>query len=330
MSHTNATGETLSPHPRSEDYKLLRGHARSDGSWKTDKQLRMEYLHLTDELIRKITEGVDVVDRQTGETVIKKPDTVIFLDKSARPVSWLMKEAWSTLASDSKGNTPDMPDIRYLNIDREQWVNTVDPQGVGRMDIAKVDQSIIRSLRSVFISPAHKQTGLTEEIDAASTSLDHKTVLVVDEVFSTGRTLQIAQKFIERAFPDTNVAATHWMKGVSTDRGGLSVGNKDLPVWYNDKTEKGRGIGNRLRDPGDSKSNNITQRLGGWFLSSRLAEPDDLSDQLRFEFKQLATRPDVPIRPSIERDDYDERVARLNNTSFETAQADILDVLHTK
>lgn len=311
-------------------YALLKGHNRTDGSYKTDEQLRMEYLQLTDRLVNVVTKGAKDTDPATGEEVTRPYDNIIFLDKSARPVAWLMKEMWPTFASDADGVVAPLPAINFLNIDREQWVNTVDPNGTGYMDVERVDPSVIRSLRSIFIKPQDKANGLTEEIDTTSTSLDGKNILVIDEVLSTGRTLDIANKFLRRAFPTATVSGTYWMKGVTTRNSGLSRGNADLPVWYNEKVATGRGVGDR--NSYSSSSENLTQRLGRWFLSSRFDKPDKSSLQLREELKHLAHFPDVPLRPSVDRDDedYDERLARYNRTTPELAQAAIRRVLNQK
>ena len=84
-------------------YELLKGHPRTDGRYKTDEQVRMEYLQLTDRLVHTITEGTSVTDSETGETTTRPYDNVIFLDKSARPVEWLVRALWPTLAKDANG-----------------------------------------------------------------------------------------------------------------------------------------------------------------------------------------------------------------------------------
>lgn len=291
-------------------YELLSGHYRTDGSYKTGKELRMEYLQLTDRLISTITDGKRMRDHDTGEEVRRPYDAVIFLDKSARPVAWLTNKLWSKFAGDSEGRVPKKPVFHFLNIDREQWVNIVDTNGTGYMDIGAVDDTVIRSLRSIFIMPQHKAEGLMVGIDNTPASLDKKNILVVDEVFSTGRTLDIAKKFLGRAFPSAEITGTYWMRGVGTKNNGLAVGNRDVPVWYSDKAITGRGVGDRNSYSDNSK--NITQRLGRWFLSSRFPSPDSASLLLREEIEQLARHPDVPVRPDVNRDDYDERLSRYN------------------
>lgn len=212
------------------------------------------------------------------------------------------------------------PEFRFLNIDREQWVNTVDPDGNGRMDISKVDDTVIRSLRSIFVESKYKQNGLTKEIDTAPVSLDNKTIMVVDEVLSSGRTMDIAQKMIRQAFPTSAVGGAHWMSGVVQK--GQARGNADLPIWYKEEDEYGRGVGNR----GDATSKNLTQRLGAPFLSRRFPEVDQKGMQLRNEFHELATNPDVPIRPSTYREDYEERVERYNNRPFVEVNPEIMAI----
>ena len=308
-------------------YDLLRGHKLTDGSWKTDDQLRMEYIQLTDGLINVMTNGVEVIDPETQEKQTRKPDVVVWLDKSARPLAWFTKDLWPTLAVDPKtGEVPKMPEFKFVNIDKKQWVNTIDPEGVGIMDINKVDASVVRSLRSIFISPRDKKEGLTEKIDTTHSDLDNKTILIVDEVYSSGDTLTIAKKFFERAFPTARVAGTHWMRGVVIKEG--AFGNKDLPVWYKAKSEMGRGVANRSEQL-SGRSSNSTQRLGAWFLSRRFPsdEPDVKGLQLRKELRHLAHYPEVPILPAFSRPNRRELISFFNNgASFESVMQRVREI----
>jgi hypothetical protein len=302
------------------EYELLKGHYRTDKTFKSDEQLKMQYVELTDELVRQMTDGVIVTDSETREPKVEKPDYVVWLDKSARPVAWLTKELWPTLAEQPDGEVPKMPDFRFVNIDREQWVNDIDPNGTGKMDVSLIAPGVIRSLRSLFMNQKYKREGLTEAIDTAPTEFDDKTVLIVDEVHASGRTLDIARKFFERAFPKARFADTHWMQGVVYRDG--ATGNADLPVWYREDTDKGRGVGNRdERISQASKSR--TQRLGSWFLSTRFPEADQSSQKLRRELKQLARDVEehrVLVVPSWRREDEDyvARAERLNEMDFDT------------
>ncbi|HVW22992.1 MAG TPA: phosphoribosyltransferase family protein [Candidatus Saccharimonadales bacterium] len=293
-------------------YEMLVGHNRTDGTFKPDEELRTEYIQNTDKLIYEMTNGVVVTDPVTGETSRQKPDYVVWLDKSARPLAWLTKELWDRLAPSPGEEPPKMPEFRFVNIDREQWVNKVDPMGVGTVEVDRVDKNIIRSLRSIFVDVRDKKNGLTEEIDTAPAQLDGKTVLIVDECMTTGRTLDYAKAFFGRAFPTAKIAGTYWMSGVTML--GPTWANADLPVWYVSGSEYGRGVGNR--EPYRSqKSPSITQRLGGHFLSTRLAKSDEGALKLRQELKKLAHDKNVLIVPSGERiddPDYELRATALN------------------
>ena len=296
------------------EYSLLKGHERTDGSFKSDEALKTEYIRLTDNLVHQITNGVESIDSETGERTRQPVDYVVWLDKSARPLSWMIRELWPLLASNENGVAAPEPKHRFVNIDRNQWTSTIDPEGIGTSRVDEIDPSIIRSLRSVFLSnPKDRQNGITAAIDTAPTQFDGKTVLIVDEVRSTGRTLSYAEKFFERAFPQARVATTYWMGNVFAKNN--ATGNADLPVWYSDKTEEGRGVGNRNIDRSHLSASE-TQRLGAWFLSVAPDKPDLKSQQLRREIHQLAidaSKGRILVEPSRERDDYEDRALRFNN-----------------
>lgn len=295
-----------------DQFQLLVGHRRTDGTLKSSLELRMQYLQLTDRLIFKMTDGFTAVDPNRTQIADAIPDAVIYLDKSARPVAWLAEYAWDLLSPQQVGGLPaSRPSFYFLNIDRMHWITTVDPLGQGFMDVSRIDPSIIWSLRSIFVEPRYKRAGLTAAIDSAPALLDNKTILIVDEVYSSGRTIDIATGLIRRAFPTSTIGGAHWMGGLVNR--GTAVGNGDIPVWYNESSEYGRGVGDRATGGGTSTtSGNITQRLGSWFLSSRLRATDPLSTRLRHELRSLATNPDVPIRPANDRSDVIERLEWLN------------------
>ncbi len=303
------------------EYKLLSGHNRTDGSFKSTEELKTEYVRLTDGLVHQMTHGVEVVNHDTGEKELRRPDYVVWLDKSARPLSWLTRDLWPTLAVEPDGTVPKMPESRFVNIDREQWLSTIDPLDEGTTDVGRVHTSIIRSLRSIFLKPQNNMPESLEDprIDRMSSVFDDKTVLIVDEVRATGRTLEIAKNFFERAFPQANIAATHWMGGIAIK--GEATGNADLPVWYRSDTMLGRGVSDR--DYALSKSSkNRTQRLGAWFLSTPLRQHDSSSTQLRQELHQLADdvrEHKVLVVPAKERDTDDaiERAQRMNDMTID-------------
>ncbi len=297
------------PTPNKNDkYDILRAHHRTDGSFKSVEELEMEYVHLTDELIHKMTHGEEVTIN--GERVRVKPDKVIFLDKSARPLAWLVRDLWDTLAPDpGSDDIPERPDFKFLNIDREQWRGEMDPNGINLLDANKVAEEKITGLRAIF---GRHSDGSPD----ASNEMDGKVIMIVDEVRSTGDTLQIAELLVKRAFPTSHVFGTHWMSGMFS-LPGKGIGNADVPVWYRDdstdiKLTPGRGVGNRLPD-------GVITDPRQFFLSTRLPERDERALRLREDFKKLATdvvSSEVVYAPSKSRDDEDDRTRAISGLPY--------------
>lgn len=248
----------------------------------SDPELRMNYVAYTENLIQQAVED--------------KIDDVVFLDKSARPVAWLMKGLWPMLGIDDEGNKVNMPSIRYVNIDREQWGPVVgrSEDKVGGIDLSRVHPSVIADLRAVFASPSK---GNTRE---DTTLFDNKNVMIVDEVMSSGDTLRIADGLFSRAFPDAKISSRYWMPiKYKTTRGGNRM-NADLPLWYSDYDQHGRLVADR-HIKASEQSSNSRQRHGAMFLSTRFPYPDQKGIELRQEMKQLAEEVEdgvMPVLPS--------------------------------
>lgn len=337
------------------EYSLLKGHYQPDGkTWQSGEKLRMEYLELTDGLIKTMTTPMEVMDYDTNEVELRPPSVVIFLDKSGRPLSHLVRNLWPKFAKDiNTGKTPAMPQFKFLNIDREQWVHKLDNEGSGILDAKHIDESVIRGLRSVFISPSNKENvrkeGLVEAIDEMPTTLDNEAVLLVDETRSTGRTLQIARGMLQRAFPKTTFKGAHWMNETFTNRGRTL---NAVPVWYKSEDKWGRGVNDRYADFTNGEDldrtapENYYRTMGRWFLSAphwfaypyREQTRDEDYHQLIREFKELATNPDVPVMPAVSRytsdeayDDYivaynfDEDVSALSQKQKEAMSQDVIN-----
>ncbi|MFT4189003.1 MAG: hypothetical protein QM621_10535 [Aeromicrobium sp.] len=91
------------------------GGQAADYAILTPAAMRSAYVTLTDKLIHRI-EQHDSDD----------PLSLLFLDKSARPVAWFVRALWPVLARVpgtpfADGQVPPMPPMRFANIDREQW-----------------------------------------------------------------------------------------------------------------------------------------------------------------------------------------------------------------
>ena len=290
--------------PPQVEYRILTGHYLEDGSWIDDKALREIYVKYTDKLIGTIDGTLENVPAS---------DAVLYLDKSARPVAWMVDAFWEILArqtgtkfTDTK--VPKKPDTFFLNIDREQWLPTVDPANKGILNIDAVPEEAIASLRAIY-------QPISSPIEAP-TILDGKNVLIVDEVGVTGSTLKIAKALLMRALPEANFRTTHWMLPGIYSGGGASR-NNDVPVWYKQHDATGRGVADRdLRRSELSKSEK--QRIGKWFLSTAFDAPDKDSLQLRAEIAQLVRdvlAGKLQYKPASTRDlaDYDLRFNALNS-----------------
>jgi hypothetical protein len=235
-------------------------------------ELRAEYITLTDGLISRLAEqGTDIA---------------IFLDKSARPVAWLVNELWETLApKDQNGQILPKPAIKFLNIDREQWGPYVgrSEDKTGRIDIGRIPEEDIEDLRRVMAPVAGYNRPEDESL------LTGKNVMVIDEVRMSGDTLHMSEAILQRAFPDAaEIDGAYWMlKPVKRDLHSGAVVGGEVPVWYSDRQVTGRLVANR--DSTKSlRSNSSRQRAGKYWLSTNFRDPDLSGRQLKKEAKQLA------------------------------------------
>lgn len=286
-------------------YVIFQGYRTESGIDKSQSDLLENYLRYTDKLIGTIDGSIN------GTMPF---DAVIYLDKSARPVAWMVNELWEDLArvpgTDFDENIiPPKPKTYFLNIDREQWLPTVDPGHTGKFNIDAIPEETLKGLRAIY-EPGN---------DSDNTILDGKRILIVDEVNVTGTTLAISKAILQKAIPDGTFETAHWMNpGVYTNKSGVST-NGDLPVWYKSHDPTGRGVGDRdLNISNNSKSR--AQRLGKWFLSTALGFVDQKSVQLRAEIKKMAQEMrdgKILFTPTAERPDKDfvDRITKINSMS---------------
>lgn len=272
---------------------------------------REQYLHLTDDLVRQMIE--------------QEVDTAIFLDKSARPVAWMVHELWEQLAPPNKpdGTPYAEPDIKFLNIDREQWGAIVGRSETGMLDISSIPEERINELRTIMsIAPS---TGMSEDepVPEAPSRLSGKRVMVVDEVQVSGDTLRISQRILNRAFPDAKIIPVAWMDGqVQVDPRSGQRTNTKLPVWYDERRVTGRGVGDRDTTRA-SHLHSGTSRIGRYWLSVPFKEPDTDGIQLRREVQQMArdlSEHRILYRPSPwkrEIDSIEDRIKRLDGITPE-------------
>ena len=271
-------------------------------------ELRTKYITLTDELIRRMAED--------------HTDTAIFLDKSARPVAWLVNELWDDLAPTDKetGVLAKKPEIKFLNIDREQWGPYIgrSEDKTGGIDVGWIPEENINDLRKVFAPiPGNSST-------ESQTMLTGKNVMVIDEVRSSGDTLNMAERILCRAFPDANdIKGVYWMlQPAERDSKSGALISGEVPVWYSDRSVEGRLVANR--DATKSRNSaSSRQRTGALWLSTRFrGHPDERGRKLKHEVKMLGNElreHQLPYIPSAEYsiEEISNRVQSLDGLSLD-------------
>ncbi len=265
----------------------------------------VRYPSLTDDLIGKID--------QIRKDAPRQNDVIIWLDKSARPVSWFYRAFYDILSpQDDPSNQLKQPHHSYLNIDRETWQNVLSlSTNESGITWNNLPEQRIQDIRQIF--------QFYPEINQSN-------VFVVDEVKNTGTTLDISTGMIQRAFPEAQVHGLYWMNnGYKIDSKSGQTMNAEVPLWYSDKQITGRLVAN-IDSSKSQQSVSLTQKLGRFFLSTRFKDgPDQAGLQLKKEIFQLAhdvKNNNLPFVPGILDDQYgqesiEQRIARINNISVE-------------
>ena len=213
--------------------------------WNIERTLST-YVSLTGELISKIDGTTNATANSEN---YDKTDCVVYLDKSARPVSWLVNTFWDTFSKEKR------PESKYLLIDREDWFqysNTdVDSGGYirGTNELARgsdfkknmdnLPPETYARIRSLFIPGGIKNED-PDEIMATPTGLEGKNLLVVDEVGHSGSTIEIARLLLQKALPEAKAIQTAYFW---TEKG--PNGEMTVPLWYESGISEGRGIGEK-------------------------------------------------------------------------------------
>lgn len=122
----------------------------------------------------------DRVGNLANVAATEEIDALIFLDKSARPISWLFREIWRREHVDQK-----RPEIRFVNVGRstETYLNRTE-------DSELLSPGAIGEMRELF-----------------GGQFDGKKVVVVDEVVSSGKTLEVAAQLVRDSFPAACVSS---------------------------------------------------------------------------------------------------------------------------
>lgn len=236
------------------EFKVLPGQVGYEG-W-TMQHVAEEYVQATDKIIGVLDGSItdrDLIDKDNPEKCSLRPDVVIYLDKSARPVSWFVDEFWDQMAQKQdiggESKLAPKPETRFLNIDRIDWLDRVeDNEGVPLSDLSALDFDIdqippedIAKIRAISAEGELTEENWQEEVAVRPNYLDNKNILIVDEVKSSGATLFIAQQLLKKAFPSSVVSGVYFWEQL-----GKQVGNKwqmgIAPVWYDADVSVGRMV----------------------------------------------------------------------------------------
>lgn len=245
-------------HVNPEDFKIFSKQAEMGPNWRDPA----ETLPLDETMGRFVKSTADAIAVIAGESSNNRSneappaaDHVIYLDKSARPVSWMVNVFWDAFTEKKR------PAHSYLAIDRMEWFartdTPVDATGyikeadgktarVARFeDFRKENVSAedIARIRALYI-PGGIENEDVDEIMNTPTGLEGKNITIIDEVGRSGSTLKIAQYLVSRAIPEAASVNgyTYWNGGSQIGPDGESQ-MRSVPVWYDAQVNTGRGIG---------------------------------------------------------------------------------------
>lgn len=130
-----------------------------------DRELREDLYIRTKELVAKVVDD--------------NIDTLVFLDKSARPISWLFRELWKYEQPGVK-----TPNIKFVNIGHGHGLH----HDVKTQHIQSIYEEEKRRIQQIFRHIS-----------------DDKQILIVDEIVANGTSLAATKQLFEQAFPEADI-----------------------------------------------------------------------------------------------------------------------------
>lgn len=255
-------------------------------------------------MVGRTAEMVSVITGEDGGTPF---DHVIYLDKSARPVSWLVDEFWDDFTDSEQ------PSKSFLAIDRRVWLrkmgmnlltNEYVEESNGSTHVAgpsdvdeyfgNIDKETLARIRALYIEGGI-ETEDPEEIFNTPTVLDGKNLLIVDEVQRSGSTLYIAKKLLKAAIPELKSVDGHVFWTDTTrflDNGEQQMGL--TPVWYPEDHSDWTGRGVKDINPAyfenqfnnDPTPQNRAYKFGAIVLGEPLIHPEDEPGQPSWHLRE--------------------------------------------
>jgi hypothetical protein len=321
-----------------------------DNEFYSIEKLESMYLSCSDGLIG-IQDGSITVDQETigdnakytfSEFDGQPSDHVVYLDKSARPIQYLIAGLWDSLAKPSATK----PEHSFVNIDKEIWLQQMNvpihrlqnPQPED-YNFDNIDKQLLKDrinqLRAIYIKPEFIDQIDENNIESCKdlpTVLDGQNVLIVDEVESSGYTLKIALELYKRAFPNTKFGTAYW---ASPRKISWTVNEKDgteskefaaswVPFWYDSDTAYGRGIGD-IDPVYSASSEDVRIRLGKFLLSAPINNQTNSGFEIINDTRSKQTYSDLDLiisrfhegkilyKPSPSRLDFEKRAVEFNS-----------------
>lgn len=244
-------------HVDEEDFPIFSGQTKLVPH---GDELVSEELGIDETLGRMVGSTAETIEAILGERDENTPraDHVIYLDKSARPVSWLVDEFWEEFTDEEK------PPRTFLAIDRRHWLKP--PYAGAEIDnrdyieeasgdkkvadlsdfhVERVPVELLAGIHGLYVEGGIPEGATPEEIMEMPTVLDDKNVTIIDEVSRSGATLGIARQLIATAIPKTKSVNGHvfWRAGSIPRENGESQMDSS-PVWYpgDSSDTTGRGV----------------------------------------------------------------------------------------
>ena len=276
---------------------------------------RKEELPIDETLGRMVGATAETIEAILGERDTKTPraEHVIYLDKSARPVSWLVDEFWQDFTAEPR------PEKTFLAIDRRNWLKppytdekadsreyVTEASGEKKLaraedfHVERVPTELLAGIHGLYVEGGIPADATPEEVMEMPTVLDGKNVMIIDEVSRSGATLGIAQKLIGAAIPKVQSVTGHvfWRAGsFQLDNGESQMAS--APVWYPEDADdaSGRGVMDinelyyknlYLQEPSQQ---NLALMKGAFVLGEPLLKPEEERGQkslrLRGEVRRM-------------------------------------------
>lgn len=151
-------------------------------------------------------------------------DTLLFLDRSARPLSWMFREAWKLKYPDEQ-----VPDVKFANVGTSNHINEGHGDSLKKVNLNNTEfdnhQDLLwksesdgrwiesKDIPRVWRDAIGEQPEVVDEIRSIyKKELADKAVLIVDELAASGKTQAIALETFRQAFPDSIWQATTFFK----------------------------------------------------------------------------------------------------------------------